>query len=241
MGAAPAVLRAWQRAAAGDRRPLRRRAQGFLRHRDVRVGDAARPRLGAVQQDHGRAVRHPDGRQPACPRPPPADAGVLVAAHRTAPGEHHPDRRWHARPHRGEWPQVRCHEGPRRAPRGRRAARRHDQHGRAAQGGVRRLPRRACPAPPTSSRARPGRRSLRQAFDRAMEEIKVIIEERRVAPRSDFISDLVNARDAGRQAQRPRVVRPDFRHLRRARCRPPAAPPAARSGCSTPTTTSAGS
>src|SRR4029078_8482694 len=35
---------------------------------------------------------------------------------------------------------------------------------------------------------------LRQAFDRAMEEIKVIIEERRVAPRSDFISDLVNAR-----------------------------------------------
>jgi cytochrome P450 len=38
---------------------------------------------------------------------------------------------------------------------------------------------------------------LRQAFDRAMEEIKVIIEERRVAPRSDFISDLVNARDQG--------------------------------------------
>ena len=38
---------------------------------------------------------------------------------------------------------------------------------------------------------------LRQAFDRAMEEIKVIIEERRVTPRSDFISDLVNARDQG--------------------------------------------
>src|SRR4029079_14726381 len=38
---------------------------------------------------------------------------------------------------------------------------------------------------------------LRQAFDRAMEEIKVIIEERRVAPRSYFISDLVNARDQG--------------------------------------------
>lgn len=36
---------------------------------------------------------------------------------------------------------------------------------------------------------------LRQAFDRAMEEIKVIIEERRVKPREDFISDLVNARD----------------------------------------------
>ncbi len=28
-------------------------------------------RLGAVQQDHGRAVRHPDGRRAACPRPPP--------------------------------------------------------------------------------------------------------------------------------------------------------------------------
>jgi cytochrome P450 len=38
---------------------------------------------------------------------------------------------------------------------------------------------------------------LRQAFDRAMEEIKVIIDERRVSPRSDFISDLVNARDQG--------------------------------------------
>ena len=38
---------------------------------------------------------------------------------------------------------------------------------------------------------------LRQAFDRAMEEIKVIIDERRVTPRSDFISDLVNARDQG--------------------------------------------
>ncbi len=38
---------------------------------------------------------------------------------------------------------------------------------------------------------------LRQAFDRAMEEIKVIIEERRERPHSDFISDLVNARDQG--------------------------------------------
>src|SRR6202453_3560499 len=38
---------------------------------------------------------------------------------------------------------------------------------------------------------------LRQAFDRAMDEIRVIIEERRVSPRSDFISDLVNARDQG--------------------------------------------
>jgi cytochrome P450 len=38
---------------------------------------------------------------------------------------------------------------------------------------------------------------LRQAFDRAMEEIKIIIEERRAHPRSDFISDLVNARDQG--------------------------------------------
>jgi cytochrome P450 len=38
---------------------------------------------------------------------------------------------------------------------------------------------------------------LRHAFDRTMEEIRAIIEERRVSPRSDFISDLINARDQG--------------------------------------------
>ena len=38
---------------------------------------------------------------------------------------------------------------------------------------------------------------LRCAFDRTMDEIKVIIDERRVSPRPDFISDLVNARDSG--------------------------------------------
>src|SRR5215472_3934841 len=38
---------------------------------------------------------------------------------------------------------------------------------------------------------------LRRAFDRTMEEVRAIIEERRVSPRSDFISDLVNARDQG--------------------------------------------
>src|SRR5262249_16580630 len=38
---------------------------------------------------------------------------------------------------------------------------------------------------------------LRRAFDRTMEEVQAIIEERRVSPRSDFISDLVNARDQG--------------------------------------------
>jgi cytochrome P450 len=38
---------------------------------------------------------------------------------------------------------------------------------------------------------------LRRAFDRTMEEIKEIIDERRLSPRQDFISDLVNARDAG--------------------------------------------
>ena len=43
----------------------------------------------------------------------------------------------------------------------------------------------------------PWSQELRTAFDRTMEEIKVIIDERRVSPRPDFISDLVNARDAG--------------------------------------------
>ena len=41
--------------------------------------------------------------------------------------------------------------------------------------------------------------ALRQAFDRAMAEIRIIIEERRANPRSDFISDLVNAREQGDQ------------------------------------------
>jgi cytochrome P450 len=43
----------------------------------------------------------------------------------------------------------------------------------------------------------PWSQELRQAFDRTMDEIRVLIEERRVSPRQDFISDLVNARDAG--------------------------------------------
>ena len=38
---------------------------------------------------------------------------------------------------------------------------------------------------------------LRRAFDRTMEEVRAIIDERRASPRSDFISDLVNARDQG--------------------------------------------
>ncbi len=37
----------------------------------------------------------------------------------------------------------------------------------------------------------------RVAMQRVMDEIKVIIDERRTKPHSDFISDLVNARDAG--------------------------------------------
>jgi cytochrome P450 len=53
---------------------------------------------------------------------------------------------------------------------------------------------------PGTTYVRPGEEwsaELRRAFDRTMEEIEVIIDERRVSPRPDFISDLVNARDAG--------------------------------------------
>jgi cytochrome P450 len=53
---------------------------------------------------------------------------------------------------------------------------------------------------PGTTYVRPGEEwpaELRRAFDRTMDEIKVIIDERRVSPRPDFISDLVNARDAG--------------------------------------------
>ena len=53
---------------------------------------------------------------------------------------------------------------------------------------------------PGTTYVKPGEQwseELRRAFDRTMDEIRVIIDERRVAPRQDFISDLVNARDAG--------------------------------------------
>ena len=53
---------------------------------------------------------------------------------------------------------------------------------------------------PNTTYVKPGEpwsAELRSAFDRTMEEIKVIISERRVSPHPDFISDLVNARDAG--------------------------------------------
>jgi cytochrome P450 len=53
---------------------------------------------------------------------------------------------------------------------------------------------------PGTTYVKPGQpwpEDLRKAFDRAMEEIKIIIEERRTKPREDFISDLVNAREAG--------------------------------------------
>jgi cytochrome P450 len=53
---------------------------------------------------------------------------------------------------------------------------------------------------PRTTYVRPGEEwpvELRRAFDRTMDEVKAIIDERRVSPRPDFISDLVNARDAG--------------------------------------------
>jgi cytochrome P450 len=53
---------------------------------------------------------------------------------------------------------------------------------------------------PGTTYVRPGEEwspELRRAFHRTMEEVKMIIDERRVNPRADFISDLVNARDAG--------------------------------------------
>jgi cytochrome P450 len=53
---------------------------------------------------------------------------------------------------------------------------------------------------PGTTYVKPGEQwsqELRRAFDRTMDEIRVIIDERRVSSRQDFISDLVNARDAG--------------------------------------------
>src|SRR6516164_7152480 len=51
---------------------------------------------------------------------------------------------------------------------------------------------------PGTTYVKPGKSwspELRRAFDCTMEEVRAIIEERRLSPRSDFISDLVNARD----------------------------------------------
>lgn len=53
---------------------------------------------------------------------------------------------------------------------------------------------------PGTTYVKPGEQwsaELRRAFARTMAEIKVMIDERRVSPRPDFISDLVNARYAG--------------------------------------------
>jgi len=53
---------------------------------------------------------------------------------------------------------------------------------------------------PATTYTKPGEpfpEECRVAMQRVMDEIKVIIEERRSKPHSDFISDLVNARDAG--------------------------------------------
>lgn len=53
---------------------------------------------------------------------------------------------------------------------------------------------------PATTYTKPGEpfpEACRTAMQRVMEEIEVIIQERRVKPHSDFISDLVNAREAG--------------------------------------------
>jgi cytochrome P450 len=53
---------------------------------------------------------------------------------------------------------------------------------------------------PATTYTKPGEpfpEECRAAMQRVMDEIKVIIDERRTRPHSDFISDLVNARDAG--------------------------------------------
>jgi cytochrome P450 len=53
---------------------------------------------------------------------------------------------------------------------------------------------------PATTYTKPGEpfpEECRVAMQRVMDEIKVIIDERRTRPHSDFISDLVNARDAG--------------------------------------------
>ena len=80
--------------------------------------------------------------------------------------------------------------------------------------------------------------TLRRAFARTMDEIKVIIDERRVSPRPDFISDLVNARDAGDKLNDRELFDQIF-GIAALRCRPPAAPPVAHCTCFTRTTTSA--
>jgi cytochrome P450 len=53
---------------------------------------------------------------------------------------------------------------------------------------------------PATTYTKPGEpfpEDCRRAMERVMQEAGVIIEERRLKPHSDFISDLVNARDAG--------------------------------------------
>src|SRR5258708_941709 len=78
---------------------------------------------------------------------------------------------------------------------------------------------------------------LRRAFARTMEEIKVIIDERRVGPRPDFISDLVHpAMPATSSTTANCSTRVSASAARR--CRPPVGPPAVCCTCFTRTTTS---
>ena len=210
---------------------------------DTETFDSEMPQrsgLGAVPQVHGRAVRHADGRRAACPPSPPADAGVLVAADRAAAGQHHDDHRWHARPDRGERAEVRRHAGPRRASRGGCAARSDDPDGCPAQSDVRRVSR--CAAGDHLHQARravPGRMPARHAArdGRDQGHHRGAARRRRIPTSSAIWS--TPATPATSSPTRSCSIR--FSVWPAARCRPPAARPAARSICSTPTTTSASS
>ena len=155
-------------------------------------------------------------------------------------GEHHDDRRWHARRDREERPRVRRHAGPRRASRGRCLAHRHGGDGRAEEGDLRRVPR-----PHSRHHLRQARRVLgagappgvrshhgrdqghhRGAARQPALRISSAISSTPATPATSSTSASCSTRFSASAAPR---------------CRQRAAPPAARSICSTPTTTSASS
>ena len=154
--------------------------------------------------------------------------------------QHHRDRRRHARRDREERPRVRRHEGPRRASRGRCLADRHGDHGRAAEGDLRRVPRPhsghhlrqagrgvvagAAAAPSTAPWKRSRSSSTSGASARA--RTSSAISSTPATPATSSATASCSTRFSASAARR---------------CRRPAAPPAARSICSTPTTISASS
>ncbi len=195
---------------------------------------------GAVQQDHGRAVRHQmDGEQHARVRRllMPAFSSRRIEQLKesiTTMVDGMLDEIEKKRP------RVRRHAGPRRASRGRCLAHRHGGDGPAEEGDLRRVFHDLIPAPPTSSPASPGRRSSARRSIAPWKRSRS--SSRSGASARVRISSAISSTPATPATSSTNAsCTTRFSASAAPRCRQRAAPPAARFICSTPTTISASS